>query len=307
MRAVIFFLFLVATANVWSEESGSVISSKDKTAKDKTAASQQHELRYKFQLGEVIGWKVTHLSSVDTTIQGNTQTSKSRSVSTKLWRVTNVDEKGNITFTHSVDNVEMWQQLSDRPEVAYNSKKDNKPPPEYEQVSKTIGVVLATVQVSATGEVLKREGDAPVITLGLGEIIMLLPPKAVGIGSRWHEPSELAATGPDSQIKRIKIRKTYTLEKVQTGVATISVRTEVLTPIDNARIQSQIVQQLTNGTIKFDLDAGRLISKQMDWDETVIGFNGAESQLKYLARINEELLDTIPISTKVPAQDNRVK
>jgi hypothetical protein len=303
MRAVSLLLSLLLTAHALAEESKSVLNS---TA-DKKVASEQYPLRYKFQPGEVIGWKVTHLSSVDTTIQGNTQTSKSRSVSTKLWRVTNVDKEGNITFTHSVDNVEMWQQLSDRPEVSYNSKTDSKPPPEYEQVSKTIGVILATVQVSATGQVLKREGDAPIITLGLGDIIMLLPPKPVAIGSRWHEPSELSATGSDGQIKRIKTRKSYTLEKVQTGVATISVRTEVLTPIDNARIQSQIVQQLTNGTIKFDVDNGRLISKQMDWDETVVGFNGAESQLKYLARINEELLATIPTSTKVPVQDKDVK
>jgi hypothetical protein len=303
MRAIVFVMSLAFASSALSEEPKSVLTSKA----DKGTASEQHLLRYKFQLGEVIGWKVTHLSSVDTTIQGNTQTSKSRSVSTKLWRVTNVDEQGNITFTHSVDNVEMWQQLSDRPEVTYNSKTDKKPPPEYEQVSKTLGVVLATVRVSPTGEVLKREGDAPIINLGLGDIIMLLPPKAVAIGSRWHEPSELSATGSDGQVKRIKIRKMYTLEKVQTGVATISIRTEVLTPIDNARIQSQIVQQLTNGTIKFDLDAGRLISKQMDWDESVVGFNGAESQLKYLARINEELLATIPTSTKAPVQDNDVK
>ena len=304
MRNILYLLPLLLTSLAWSQESGSVLTANNgKTP----ATSEQHSLRYKFRPGEVISWKVTHLSSVDTTIQGNTQSSKSRSVSTKLWRVTTVDDQGNITFTHSVDNVEMWQQLSDRPEVTYNSKTDTKPPPEYAQVSKTIGVVLATVQVSATGEVMKREGDAPIINLGLGDIIMMLPPKAVTIGSRWHEPSELSAAGTDNQVKRIKIRKTYTLEKVQTGVATIAVRTEVLTPIDNARIQSQIVQQLTNGTIKFDVDAGRLISKQMDWDETVVGFNGAESQLKYLARINEELLATVPTSIKTPTNDSEVK
>ena len=127
------------------------------------------------------------------------------------------------------------------------------------------------------------------------------------IGSRWHEPSELTAVGSDKQVKRIKTRKSYTLEKVQTGIATISVRTEVLTPVNDARLQSQIIQQLTNGTIKFDLDSGRLRSKQMDWDETVIGFSGGDSQLKYLARINEDLLQKIPASAKATSRKKSLK
>lgn len=255
-------------------------------------------MRYKFQADELIRWKVTHLGTTETTIQGNTQSSKSRSVSTKQWRVTGVDDAGNITFTHSVADVEMWQKLSDRPEVSYNSQTDKEVPSEYEQVASTLGQPLATVVVAPDGQVVKREGTSPALNLGLGEIIMLLPPKAVKVGSRWHEPSEIQARTADRTVKRIKVRKSYTLEKVQTGVASISMRTEVLTPIDDPKLQSQIVQQLTNGTIRFDLDAGRLLSKQMDWDETVVGFNGADSQLKYLARITEELVTTVPTSVQ---------
>ena len=119
---------------------------------------------------------------------------------------------------------------------------------------------------------------------------MLLPEKPVKIGSTWYEPSELRNRLPDGRVKRVKIRKLYELVKVKTGVATISIKTEVLTPFNDARIQSQLVQQLTDGTIKFDLDAGRILSKQLDWDETVVGFNGADSLMKYLARFTEELL-----------------
>jgi hypothetical protein len=275
-------------------------------AKKKVAPDPEVLLRYKFQRGEVIRWRVTHLGNTETTIQGNTQGTKFRSVSTKLWQVTNVDDKGNMTFTHSVDNVEMWQQISDRPEVTYDSKAGGEVPPEYEHVAKTLGIVLATVTATPDGQILKREGEPSMLNLGLGEIIMLLPPKPVKVGSKWHEPSEIRARGADG-VKTIKTRKTYVLEQVQTGVATISVKTEVLTPINDAKLQSQLVQQLTNGTLKFDIDAGRLMSKQMDWDEKVIGFNGAESQLKYLARITEELLPAAAATATVPSADKKVK
>lgn len=262
-------------------------------AKQKVAVEPEYLLRYKFQADEMLRWKVTHLGTTDTTIQGNTQSSKSRSVSTKLWRITAIDDQGNFTFTHSVADVEMWQKLTDRPEVSYNSRTDKEVPPPYQQVASTLGQTLATVTVAPDGQIVKREGGTQ-LNLGFGDIIMLLPPKPVKIGSKWSEPSEVQARLSDGALKRVKIRKLYTLEKVQTGVATIEVRTEVLTPINDPKLESQIVQQLSNGTIRFDLDAGRLISKQMDWDETVLGFNGPDSQLKYLARITEELETTVP-------------
>ena len=40
--------------------------------------------------------------------------------------------------------------------------------------------------------------------------------------------------------------------------------------------------------IKFVVDAGRLIHKQMDLDESVHGFSGPESHMQYLARFTEE-------------------
>jgi hypothetical protein len=76
--------------------------------------------------------------------------------------------------------------------------------------------------------------------------------------------------------------------KVETGIATISVRTEILTPVTDPRVQSQLVQRMQHGEIKFDIDAGRIHSKQMDLDETVIGFSGQNSMMKYLARLTEE-------------------
>ncbi len=259
-------------------------------------------LRYQFAKGEQVEWKVVHLGTTETKIQGNTQTSKSRSVSTKAWLVNDVDAEGNFTFSHTVTNVNMWQQLSDRPEVRYNSDTDTVVPAEYQQVAQTVGVPLATVTISPKGDIVDREGSEANEKFGVGGIIMLLPEKPVKAGSRWYEPSELHTRLPDGRVKKINIRKNYELQKVQTGVATISVKTEVLTPVNDPRIESQLVQQLTAGTIKFDVDAGRIMSKEMNWDETVVGFNGADSMMKYLARFTEELLPAERTASKPTAE-----
>jgi hypothetical protein len=242
---------------------------------------------------EELRWKVVHLVTIDTKIRATEQRVQTRSVSTKAWRVRAVDDQGNITFVHQVDSVNMWQNVGGRQEIRYNSETDKTPPAEYEQVAKSVGVPLATFTINPFGKVTHRESDHPHFDPpGMGELTLPLPDHPVPIGASWEIPDEVKVRLEDGRVPRVLTRQLYTLEKVEAGVATIKVKTEVLTPVTDPKIQSQLVQRLTHGTVKFDLDAGRVLSKQMDLDETVIGFNGADSLMQYLARFTEEYQST---------------
>ena len=70
------------------------------------------------------------------------------------------------------------------------------------------------------------------------------------------------------------------LYKASAGVATISVRSNMLTPISEPKEESQVLQQLSNGTIKFDIDAGGMISKDLNWDKVVVGFFGVRERAR---------------------------
>jgi hypothetical protein len=255
-------------------------------------APETHLLRYAFTAGETIRYKVEHMAAVDTRIAGNTQETKSRSASTKAWKVTEVTDE-SIRFEHLVEDVDMWQQSTGRQEIRYNSRTDAAPPPEYEHVAKSLNQLLAIITIGHSGELIKRESkdhkEAP--DLGFGGIVVPLPTTAVEIGATWDVPDTVYLREKDGRVKDVSTRLKYRLEKVQAGVATISVKTQVLTPINDAKLESQLVQKTSSGEIKFDVDAGRVISKQLDWDETIIGFNGADSNMKYLARFTEQLID----------------
>ena len=259
--------------------------------------SAAYTLVYKFTAGDEFRTRVTQLSTVETKIKGSSQTAKSRSISTKVWKIKSVDEKGNISFVNSVADVEMWQSVTGRPEVSYNSRTDKEPPPDYQQVAKTVGVPLATITIDRAGKILDRRSDLPEINPGIGDLCTPLPSGPAKIGALWSTPDEVKVKTEEGLVKRIEIRHLYKLEKVQTGVATISVESQVLSPVHDPRVQSQIINRLQKGTIRFDIDAGRLLSKQMDLNETVVGFQGAESQLQYLARTTEEPEKTEPAAT----------
>lgn len=281
-----------AAESAGSTESGKKsgdLGSRLKAAARQVVSDQTHLLTYRAQVGETIRWKVTHLVTVDTKIRGGEQTAKTRSVSTKSWRVTEADADGNLSFVYTVEDVDMWQNVTGRQEVRYNSRTDETPPREYELAAKSVGVPLATVTINRFGRVLKRDSEQPQFNPGLGELTLPLPERAIKIGTKWNVPEEIKIRLEDGRVQRVQTRQTYSLDKVETGVATIGVKTEVLTPVDDPKVHAQLVQRLTNGAIKFDLDAGRVIARQMDLDETVIGFSGADSVMQYLARLTEEL------------------
>lgn len=249
-------------------------------------------LRYKFNAGERLRWKVAHLVTVETKIQGTNQKAEMRSHSTKAWRVTSVNSDGETTFAHLVENIDMWQKVSGRKEVKYDSTQDKKPPPEYENAAAMVGVILSTITLKPTGEIIEREDRRKVAGFGGGQVSIPLAEKPVKIGGEWSSPHMIPVRNNDGTPIKLKSRQVFKLEKVVAGLATISVKTEVLTPNKDPRIQAQLVQHLLNGTVKFDINDGRVIRQRMDLDESVLAFNGADSSMNYRARFTEELLES---------------
>jgi len=254
-------------------------------------ADRSFQLQYKLKPGEQIRYEVVHLVTVKTEVQGSGQNNQSRSKSMKLWDVHDFDTQGSIVFTHSIEYVDMWSETSGRQPVSYDSRKDNDPPVQYEAIGDVVGKPLSLVTMTSSGEVVSREDEIKQIDLGMGGITVPLPSNPVKIGDTWSSPSTVAVRLEDMTIKQIKIRQLYRLEKVAAGVATISVNSQVLTPVDDARVQSQLIQRLSKGEIKFDMDTGRVLSKQLDWDETVVSFSGPASRMEYLGRMTETLVE----------------
>jgi hypothetical protein len=263
--------------------------------------AKKYTLQYKFKPGEVIRTQVLHRVSLDTTIAGSTQTAETTSGSVKVWKITDVDPSGKITLEHSVESVDMRQRVSGREEVVYDSKSGKAPPQGYEAVAKSVGVPLTQVMIDTSGKVLKRVDQRQNTTTEGQNNTMVIPLSSgpVAIGDDWNLPNDVTIQLEGGDSKIIKTRQHYVLEKVSNGLATISVATQVLTPVNNPKIQSQLIQRLTQGTIKFDIEAGRVMSQQLELDERVLGFNGVDSSLHYLGRFTE---DYLPPTAKTAAK-----
>jgi hypothetical protein len=251
--------------------------------------AQEAVLRYKLKPGQVLSSEVTHLAKTDTRIEKTEQSSQSRTISKKVWEVTKVEPNGNATFVMRVDQVDMSQQVGDGEEIRYNSATDKEPPEVYKTVADSLSKPIATITIDKRGVVVERDNKGSTSTLGMGDVTITFPEEAVKLESEWDVPREIRVRLEDGGSKVIKVREVYRLEKIRSGVATISVRSEPLTPYDDPAIEAQVVQQMSNGTVKFDIDAGQMISKELQWNESIVGFSGPGSMMTYSARYNEEV------------------
>jgi hypothetical protein len=261
--------------------------------KAKQRVAPTYKLGYRFQKDEVVRSKVVHLATVETKIKGTAQSTKSRSVSTRAWRIRDVDSAGNITFDNVVERLEMWNHVDGREAVHYDSASGQAPPPEFATVANSVGKVLATIKIDPQGRILSRTNNQPQFNPGIGDLTVPFPPadkQPLKTGASWSIPDELRLALDDGTLKKVQTQQRYDLIKVEAGVATIAVETQILTPINDPKLQSQLVQRLQKGTIEFDVDAGRLLKKQMDIDQAVFGFSGPDSHMQYLARFTEEPL-----------------
>jgi hypothetical protein len=254
-------------------------------------APEKYHLRYHFQRGETLRWTVVQRCQIRTSVAGTTQTADTTTISAKAWRVREVKPDGSLVFEQRVEYVDMRHRLSGRDEVRYDSRKDLAPPPGFEQVAQAVGVPLCEITMDAKGKVLgRKQYQVKGAVAGQGELTIVFPDEPVAVGQQWSAPHDIELPRPGGGIHRIKALQTFTLQSVKTGVASIRLATQILTPIHDPAIEALLLQHQSSGVVRFDVDAGRVLGQQMDVDKGVVGFRGNASSIHYLLRFTEEVL-----------------
>jgi hypothetical protein len=268
---------------------------------------EKYLLRYQFHPGETLRWEVEHRNKVRTTMTKITKTMESVTTSVKSWHVIEVKSDGTATFEHRVDWADMIQDMTDAAEMRYDSRTGAKPPEGFEDAAKRVGVPLSRFTIDPQGTVLKRErlADAKNANKSEGFITIPLPKEPVPIGYTWSYPEDIDVPLETGGSKKIKAVQMFTLEEVKTGVATIRVATEIITPVTSAAIESKLVQRESAGRVRFDIDAGRVLGQKIDVDKQVVGFRGDASSIHYVDRFNEQLIssETITAEKSAPAKN----
>lgn len=126
-------------------------------------------------------------------------------------------------------------------------------------------------------------------------MVVPLPDGAVEVGAEWSVPQEIVVEVPGGPRRSVRTRLRYRLESVRENVAVIGIDTTVLTPIDDPRLESRLLERIWNGEIEFDIPSGRVIRRSTGVDRRVVGFSGQESSVRYRSTLEENLFaDDLP-------------
>lgn len=249
-------------------------------------------LEYRFLPGERLDMDVSHRALTETTVGSTAQSTETATDSRKSWKVLAVDGDGHATLENSVDDVTMTSRTSDRGQVRWSSNGDDPAPPGYEQVRQSLGVPLSRLVVDRSGRVLNRRDLRPCPPSSNGDLVVVpLPEEPVAEGADWIVPQEVVVDLPGNVRKVVRTRLRYRLESVRNGIAVISVDTTVLTPVDDPRVESRLIERIWNGEVEFDVERGRVIRRTTGIDRRVVGFEGPESSVRYKSSLEERLVE----------------
>jgi hypothetical protein len=271
----------------------------------KAPDAEKYTLRYKFQPGETLRWTVIHRNRDQNTYGGSTPTTESVTRTTLCWRVIEVDPKGSGLFETSREDYETRAQLTGQKPIHYNSKTDKTPPRGLEEAVSRIGKPLTRVKMDACGGMIERKPllpDPP--GAEKARLAVPLPKHPVAVGESWSRRDTVFIPLSNGTTKSILTQQVFTLKSVKSGVAVIDVVNEILTPIYSAEIEHKLIPHYARGTVRFDIDAGRMLWLQMDTDHQVIGFRGPDTSVHHQERRTEEF---VPAEAAVAARPEEPK
>ena len=278
-------------------------------AAERLTKKQTYLLRYQLQPSEQLHWHHDHVVTTKNSIANVTSETSTRAQSDFRWDVERIDDVGQATFSVTMEAVNMWSKNGDEDPVVYDSSSDAPVPDSYIDMSRRIGQPLAVYTVNETGQIADKKSNFNKIDIGgIGDTPTFpLPTDRVRVGHKWNMPDSLRAKNEHGIEVLLKTRVHYELTKVKSRKAYISFKTEVLTPLESAKVKSQILWHLASGYIVFDLDRGMPVRREIQWDEKVQGYEGPDSLLKYSARRTEKLVDgalSLASADKTPATGN---
>lgn len=265
-------------------------------------------LAYRFQPNQFLHYNVSHPITLDLKFDQGSMTTFNETKTRKHYRVVSVDSDGRALLETVIDHVHMTVQADDGVPIVFDSEEDSdKCPPEFQEILEAVGRPLSRAEFASNGELLAL---LPMKASGTGtgketaqtkqtdeldpiqNFLVVLPQNPVKVGETWKDRFEVPVTIPSSKLqRRILLQRVYRLVSVEGDLATIALKTSVLTPAYDPQIRVQLIQRTPSGTIVFDMHDGVIVSRTLKSDRTEIDAIGPKTSMRAVSTRSEQLVD----------------
>jgi len=273
-------------------------------------AQALYKLEYKFRPGQSVYYQMEQKGRITTQKNETTETVHNSSTTLKHFQVKSVSAEGVAVLESFLDRVKMSHRFDDGPTVTFDSESKKAPPRGFAEIRNSIGRALSHAQVDKTGRLVSvtsllgspddenASSDEPVRNL-----LVVLPDRPVAVGTRWTEEFPVKVKISKRLTNKVTLLRKYELKSVENNLATIRMKTEILTPIDDPGILGQLILRTPQGTIVFDIDRGLIASRSLTTNKTEIGVIGSNSAMRAAGELTERIVAPPTVTSNAAAQE----
>lgn len=250
-------------------------------------------LRYKFQADQVIRYEVSLHDNYVVKIGELTEEPHSHQDSIKNYRVISVNEDGSAVIELMMESAKL-DLFQNGAKAKFDSQFDKKPQEIFKPIASMIGRPHLKLTISPTGEVsnlqpLLNNKNLP-NQLAI-DVLVQLPEEPVKVGGIWKEDIAVPLSLPGSPLKQmVKLQRRYFVRSVENGIATITIKTKVLTPLSDPELEMQLLRRKPEGSMQIDLNRGLLLSRTLTQKNQVVNFGKGATQMDFKQMHTEKLL-----------------
>lgn len=273
------------------------------------APLQTYTLQFQFAKGESSHYAVRQQNELEVEYNEVAEKTRSQANSVRHFKVLDVDSEGVATLELCIDRCYMTATQNGTTVTYDSTKPEAEVPSQFYQVAAMLGRPSVQIKMSPNGKVvgitslLGQAVDSLTADDQKLDVLFTLPEKPVAIGDQWSETSKAEVAAAAAIVggakESVTILRKYTLTGVKEGVATIGLQTIILTPNIDAEKQTQLVQKLWKGEIRFDIAKGRMLARRQEISEEVAGFSNKTG----LLTVHNTRLDLFAPADKLAAVD----
>ena len=302
-----------------------VAAQESETAANAAEADSDQETRslsYKFSKGQSIQYHVQHNMTILTQFPQFQAENQNDVTEQKAVRVVEIDEHGNATLEMKFKRIKMSAKSSES-DTVHSFDSDNPSdddPPQFKEVRKTVdsdthvqfrvtplGQLISVVRVDDAGNTQPIEpppaktGDPQVPQNDPSRnFLVSLPAEPVYVGASWKEDLTVIVNVTREIKRTVKLLRTYRVKSFEGSIVTLTMATSIAQPIKQPELLGQLIQRTPSGVIKFDSEAGQLVSRTTTVDKAVVNALGPNSMMKAVSK----RVETMRPAEIASAQDN---
>jgi hypothetical protein len=253
---------------------------------------QQTDLKFRWQPGQILSYRVEHITSASEMVGGQTSDSKTRLKLEKQWKVLEVDPVGVATLQLSLVALRL-ETVAGTGKLLFDSADPSKSDPDLRsELQKYVGQPIALLRIDARGRVMEvkecKHGPASRWECELPFIVML-PDAGPRPGQTWERRYKITLEPPQGTGEKYDAVQKYDCKAAGAGTVSIRLTTILKSMPQNQLDRVPLLQLQPEGEVVFDLENGRLARAVLHIKKEMTGQQGEGSSYRFESSYTEEL------------------